>query len=416
MPLSPGRYRWPLLAALLALLLVALGPPLAEWRFGVALGQQLEARLPERLSYTPQQWDENDPGRRILTDHMNRDLATLAADTSPGSLARCGGRLLRLQGEQLATPEPGERLIPLSWRRGAARVTLELGLACRYNWAYIAATQVPLALLLTGLLASLPPPLSDRRRHYLRWLQDQGWGRRQALRLTRGVDAATAPAIAVLDHLLAPGAGEEGGEEGGLPPAEAFAWIDDEAVAGLAGDQLAWFERALELCPGEVRRALDIARAAPELVLYPGEARVSVHGVSMDLPATPFFYYCWYARRRQRDPDPGDGGWFTNPPANRADHEQAGELVALMLAHQGHGRAITDLREKGLRAKTLDQNRSKVKEQLSALLGPELAAPYLFEMERDPRTARFRCRLATPPGQIRILERPAAPESARRDR
>ncbi len=48
----------------------------------------------------------------------------------------------------------------------------------------------------------------------------------------------------------------------------------------------------------------------------------------------------------------------------------------------------------------LDQNRSKVKEELVRVMGEELAAPYLFRMERDPATARYRYRLALDPERI----------------
>ena len=69
----------------------------------------------------------------------------------------------------------------------------------------------------------------------------------------------------------------------------------------------------------------------------------------------------------------------------------------------GHAKAASEPQEKGLRAKTLDQNRSKIKDELVRHLCEELALPYLFDVQRDLRTARFNYRISLAPEFIKIV-------------
>ncbi|MFU8764563.1 MAG: hypothetical protein ACNA7T_08575 [Haliea sp.] len=146
-------------------------------------------------------------------------------------------------------------------------------------------------------------------------------------------------------------------------------------------------------------QSLRHARAQPRLILRPATATVVCAGSELRLPSTPFIYYLWYAQRRLAGTD---GGWYLNPSSGGSDASAAEEVLALMDALGAHSRARRELAEKGLRAKVLDQNRSKVKDELVRLLGEEVAAAYLFDAERDGRTARYRYRLRLEPGQIQI--------------
>ncbi|MEX2333584.1 MAG: hypothetical protein WD600_04950, partial [Pseudohongiella sp.] len=150
-----------------------------------------------------------------------------------------------------------------------------------------------------------------------------------------------------------------------------------------------------------LRQALAIALAPATMRFDHQQHSVTLHGITLTLPKTPYFYYVWYARlrlgsARVSGASPGDNseGWLLNPATDRPDRVSATFLIELMTACGGHQKAINDLTEHGLRAKILDQNRNKVKDELCRVLGETLAAPYLFESERDPRTARYRHRLA----------------------
>jgi len=95
--------------------------------------------------------------------------------------------------------------------------------------------------------------------------------------------------------------------------------------------------------------------------------------------------------------------WVTNPASNRPDPVLARELVELMSRYDGHAKAINDLERTGLKARTLDQNRSKIKDDISAVLGEKLATAYLFEASRHPDGIHMRYRLQVEPQQIRIV-------------
>lgn len=144
-------------------------------------------------------------------------------------------------------------------------------------------------------------------------------------------------------------------------------------------------------------QSLRRARAQPQLLLRPATSTVVCAGSEVRLPSTPFIYYLWYAHRRLADID---SGWYLNPPSGGSDMAAAGELLVLMDQLGAHPKARRELAEKGLRAKVLDQNRSKAKDELTRVLGEEVAADYLFDAERDGRSARYRYRLRLEPGQI----------------
>lgn len=176
--------------------------------------------------------------------------------------------------------------------------------------------------------------------------------------------------------------------------------------------RLVWFWRALKngaLDVKGLRLALRAALAPAVIEFNFRDQSVVIHGLTVNLPKTPFFYYAWYALQRQSGA--GDG-WLLNPATDRPDRELAESLISLMATCGGHQKAINDLREHGVRAKILDQNRNKVKDELIRALGDELAGNFLFESERDPRSARYRYRLLCSPAMIRTRGKPDSPREA----
>jgi hypothetical protein len=159
---------------------------------------------------------------------------------------------------------------------------------------------------------------------------------------------------------------------------------------GLRRFGLESLERALQLAGSEDGVQID---------LHAGQIRV--HGLPVALGKTPLFYYAWYCRQRLA----GDG-WLTNPASNRPDREEGRRLAEFMWQYGGHGKAISDLEQAGLKAKTLDQNRSKIKDEMVAALGEVLAARYLFDAEKHPDGIRMRYRIHLPADRISLLEAP----------
>ncbi|MBU2870956.1 hypothetical protein [Colwellia sp. E2M01] len=117
---------------------------------------------------------------------------------------------------------------------------------------------------------------------------------------------------------------------------------------------------------------------------------VSANNIEIPLAKTPFFYYLYYAYLRVEDIH---SGWLINPSVNTPDFDSAKKLLVLLNNYNGHSKSINELETHGLRAKTVDQNRNKIKEAFIAQLGEELSQNYLFEQVRDTRTGRFKYRL-----------------------
>ena len=146
--------------------------------------------------------------------------------------------------------------------------------------------------------------------------------------------------------------------------------------------------------------ALALAAAPDSMVIDLNRMTLTVRGRDVVISRTPLFYLTWYAMNRLE----GEG-WITNPASNRPDAEAAGALIGLMSRYDGHARAINDLQQAGLKARTLDQNRSKIKEDLVAVLGESLAGRYLFETSKHPDGVRMRYRLRLEASRIRLLSK-----------
>lgn len=167
---------------------------------------------------------------------------------------------------------------------------------------------------------------------------------------------------------------------------EVNALCRNEQVNSLSEVQLKWFIVAVNN-QLKITAAIAVARSPEAIVFNLSQQQVVIHGLTIFLAKTPLFYYYWYAQREINKLPP-----YTNPPTNKPDRESGEQLAQLMTAYNGHQKAIRDLTEEGLKGKTLDQNRNKIKAQLQKTIG-DLADDYLFISERDPKTARYKYRL-----------------------
>ncbi|GHE95961.1 hypothetical protein [Thalassotalea profundi] len=126
---------------------------------------------------------------------------------------------------------------------------------------------------------------------------------------------------------------------------------------------------------------------------------ININNFEIKLAKTPFFYYLWYAYLKVNNVD---AGWLINPSINHPDTQSANTITTLMKENHGHSKSINELETHGLRAKTLDQNRNKIKETLISQLGEELSQPYLFDLLRDTKTGRFKYRLKLDAESIKL--------------
>lgn len=167
-------------------------------------------------------------------------------------------------------------------------------------------------------------------------------------------------------------------------------------LLGLDDRSLSWFIWAYRKtgCIDTAKRACT----RPDMLEFDvANRKVLVRGIELELPKTPYFYYYWYAKRKASHQAP-----FTNPAVNKPDLAAGKELADIMAKYDGIERSIEELKRIGVRSKTLDLNRNKIKEKMKTELG-ELVEPYLFESARDPRFARYQYQLSLPSENIRFL-------------
>lgn len=181
-------------------------------------------------------------------------------------------------------------------------------------------------------------------------------------------------------------------------------------IKSLTAEQLAWFiaafnhlamdkanavtnvftveNSALAANNRVIDSAVRVALHPPTLVFHLDSFSVILHGLTLQLPKTPLFYYFWYAQRKVNGL-----GAYVNPSQHKPDFAEGILLANIMAQYHGHQKAIKDIEEEGLKGKTLDQNRNKIKVELQSVLG-HLADDYLFSSCRDTKTARYQYALA----------------------
>ena len=333
-----------------------------------------------------------------LVDRINQDLGSIQIASPINMVQQCQVRVLSLSGNSYDYPLSPSRIMTLDWSINDHPDAMTLGLNCQYHWPRLVLTQALLAILAAGMLTGIAKPLQGRRKQLVAILITNGYSRSKALQECSVIKHFCNSQYKVLDALI---------DQAPQHTAAMLERLSADGFKRINAEQFSWFKFGLQQHPDDFQKIIHITLAPHTLSLYLSRGRAIIHGVEIDLPSTPFLYYLWYAQQRAKDAE--DGGWFINPPSNRADRQADGELIALMRQYGGHHKAIKDLEDKGLRAKTLDQNRSKIKEELSRALGDELAKPFLFDVERDNQTARFKYRIALPPANIQFYEQESDP-------
>jgi hypothetical protein len=172
-----------------------------------------------------------------------------------------------------------------------------------------------------------------------------------------------------------------------------------EVVVVLDAPQRAFLFKAIRGGKSEWLSAFHSIYHPVTITFQPHQSICLIRGKRVEFPTTPFLYYLWYAKRRIEGTQQG---WFLNPAQDKNDLEAAVSLIALMEQYGGHARAINELKSKGITAKTLDQNRNKIKDSLERALPAELLDAFCFESKRDLKSGRYWHRLAIEPEGINI--------------
>lgn len=388
----PGAMKVLLLWLLFCLVLLLVGSAYQRYSQLQHLSNSLYEWMPGHIQGALKHAYVNDDPQNLFIQRTNRVLQQ-----------QLRGFACEVQLEQLsqsADTETSSRAegIHIQWQSGDVDYAAGFRVSCQQQWLSLGLWAGLLSLVLTALVLLLPRPVSVIRADWMRRSLQQGSGWRDALALTRQVDALSPRQQALQQRLIT---------DYGFNAVQALETLQLQRVRALSEETEPWFLQSLRLAArkhpastnksaaieeADIYRALQTAEAEPGLQFYPQQGRLKIHGVHIELPKTPYFYYLWYALRRQHGVEEG---WLVNPSVQRPNKIAAQELMQLMEEYGGHRKAINDLEQNGLRAKSLDQNRNKIKEEIVAVLGEVLAADYLFASERDMATGRSRYRLIT---------------------
>ncbi|CAA0090952.1 hypothetical protein [Zhongshania aliphaticivorans] len=359
-----------------------------------SLETELNNSLPEKIIGAGINDSQHELLNNFLVSRINQDLAFLPMTGRLNNIKYCQAQVQSLYGKTYHSPSSVLRTITVNWSVNEHPHRMSLGLNCQHNWSSLIFSQFILAILSAALLASINKPLHGNNKQLVSILLAHGHSRSDAIALCASTNRCNPTQAQALNIVVA---------KAPQHTAAILKFLDTGGFKNSNTAQLDWLSYGLQKHPEQFEQAIHICLAPATLSFYLATGHIAIHGVDIKLPSTPFFYYVWYAQQRHQNTD-GNEGWFINPPSNRADRSTDSQLINLMQQYGGHYKAINDLEEKGLRAKTLDQNRSKIKDELCQVLGETLATPYLFELERDPQTARFKYRLAIEPSDIVFFE------------
>lgn len=380
---------WLLLSTLLAVLLHVIGQ--GQVRNAVALhleGHLLQALDEAYFSSSKNRVTDGEALQR-LGRQINTALTGMVQTRWYAPVRACTVALQSIDGVQVGTAAGN---VSLQLPRNHIQREVNAAVSCSPNPLLAVICAGLLGLLFWLLDRHLPAPLTGWQAQWLGYLTRRGYSWEAARAQLGEFDSArlhlNSLQLEALEQLHVP-------ERDNFT--SALRVLGDARVAQMDAVQMSWLLLGLTRHPDEPERAIALAQTAESLIIDLPQMRLQIRGEIVPMSGTPLFYYAWYALGRS-----AADGWLTNPASNRPDLVAGRELAALMERHGGHARAINDLENVGLKAKTLDQNRSKIKEELVTALGEELAAHYLFETERHPDGVHMRYRLRLPTEHIQV--------------
>lgn len=317
-----------------------------------------------------------------LLQQLNSDLSQIPLAPTNLVISHCSATV-----QQIGEGQAPQSQQLVQWNSGNHVRFVSVQPQCTINSKGVVALATLMVLPVLALLWWLPAPVSAQRESFIVKALQSGVPVAEALTLTVALQETIAPErLLFLQRLLQ----------------QKFSVADAIALALCQSEHfdpdcdLAWLQLGWRTYPADCEKAFQLAKAPATLEFQLSESCVIVHGLTIELPRTPLLYYYWYALQRINTAE----GWVLNPASNKPDQPLAQDIIALMSQWQGHKKAIQDLAEQGLKAKTLDQNRSKIRDELVSVLGAELASAYLFDSQKSVRTGRFSYRLMTAPALI----------------
>lgn len=325
----------------------------------------------------------------FIIDKINQELSVIQPQATLPALGQCQ------VNDITATAKSGE--LSRWWSMLLFRLVLDdpyhhlryTGqLRCTVNWGVLGGSQLVLLAFLIVVIRVVPKPLCRHTTDFIQQFTQLGFKHEEAARIA----ASAAHQRTVIAKLAAQS------ELGAIARDKLIELVEHYQLREISEREITWLVAIYQQSHNEEQAFLNTF-SLPEQVLFRiSERLVVIKGIEIKLTPTPYFYYLWYAQKRLKSEE----GWVLNPLTTKADHELAAELIALMEQYGGHAKAINDLARNGLTAKKLDQNRNKIKDELVAALGEELAMLFLFEGRREPASQRYLYRIQASKEKFKI--------------
>lgn len=333
---------------------------------------------------------------RNVADKINLVLGGFVHSKWFAPLQQCTVEIQALDGIAIgATPASPQLILELPGDQLDRDVVVDVN--CKISWLGSLLPPILLGLLFLTIHRLVPPPLSAEHRRWINYLLTHGYSGQAAYELVQHHSPQDIRLSAEQRDVL-----EQIHDPTSQNFAHALAVASDPRIASLDAESREWLLLGLSSADHlDLEGALALACCSNKVEIDLTRGRLLIHGREIATAKTPLFYYAWYALQRS-----SGSGWFTNPASNRPDTQSGEQLAQLMWRHGGHAKAISDLEQVGLKAKTLDQNRSKMKDELVAALGSHLAERYLFDSQRHTDGVRMAYRLRPSTDQISIILSP----------
>lgn len=190
--------------------------------------------------------------------------------------------------------------------------------------------------------------------------------------------------------------------------------IQDERLKSFNEDNWHWFEVMFHHYKDkdELDLLFKIATSPDEVKinLFDDKDKLSIHGIPVEITATPLVYYYWYARKRKEGINEG---WVLNPANDKNDSAYQKEIDQIIEEVNDCGKICIKISDnadqnKYATGKQLANNRNRIISAIKEALNDDegLAEHYLFETRRakDGR-GRDEVRLRTDPSKIILIKK-----------
>lgn len=376
--------------------------------FKAEIKQQLQQKLAPELTQAFKQHMFDVEYKSVVINNINQQLAVMDNTSSLSFISNYSftaqALFLTNYNDSFFYNPLAHQLTNLStvythWSFGLEPKTAKLTVNYTINWLLLITISTGMAFITTLFLLALPKPESIHAKYWLHTLKTLKIEHNKAKKLSQQLEGINADQHNWLTTLLnafinKPHLLQQVNIE------DLVLWLvennyikkqnlerENNNIKALSHEK---FITALTQPAINFEQAYQLAKEPSTLSFNMKRFTINANGVEIKLAKTPFFYYVWYAYLRVNEPQ---SGWLINPSITHPDLQSAKSILTLMKDNHGHNKSINELENHGLRAKTLDQNRNKIKESFIAPLGETLSEPYLFEFLRDTRTGRFKYRL-----------------------